>query len=306
MNDNYICNLPIECIKQYIIPKDILNTLICSLCNGIFYKPFQCNKCNKIYCRTCIETYQLNNNEKLPCNCNINNYTLVEKNIKQNLSKIYFKCPFNCSDEKFDYINVINHIFQCKNKNVNCPKCNNIIKRSELKNPNEEISKSINISILKDELFQTKDEIRKLLSELNLLKSINKKKSIPKIIKPKEEKKEKEKEKEISKNIINLPPLKEKKEKLKQKISIKNIIKIEPKFIDKCKHFYGNYKPIFACCKKAYPCYICHNENENHNYEFSNKVVCLMCNTIYTQNICPKCHVPQVFKKKSKLEEIFK
>ena len=62
MNDNYICNLPIECIKQYIIPKDILNTLICSLCNGIFYKPFKCNKCKKIYCRTCIETYQLNNN----------------------------------------------------------------------------------------------------------------------------------------------------------------------------------------------------------------------------------------------------
>ena len=34
--------------------------------------------------------------------------------------------------------------------------------------------------------------------------------------------------------------------------------------------------------------------------------ITIMCNTIYTQNICPKCHVPQVFKKKSKLEEIFK
>ena len=118
-------------------------------------------------------------------------------------------------------------MFHCENKNVNCPKCNNIIERSELKNPNEEISKSINISILKDELFQTKDEIRKLLSELSLLKSLNKKNTIPKIIKPKEEKVEKE----ISKNIINLPPLKEKKEKPKQKIPIKNIIKVEPKFI---------------------------------------------------------------------------
>lgn len=294
MSDNeYYCNLPRNCVKNYMIPEDILNSLICSLCKGILYKPFQCNKCKKTFCRTCIETFQLNNNQKLPCNCNSNNYTLLDKNIKQYLSKIYFICPYNCSDEKLDYINIINHLFNCQNKKVNCPKCNNLIERNKLKNPDEEISKSINISILKDELFQTKDEIRKLLSELNLLKSLNKKNTIKK---PKEEKKE------IPKKITN-EPLKEIPKK--KKTSEKKLVKVETKLIDKCKHFYGNYKPIFACCGNAYACYLCHNENENHKYEFSNKVVCLICNTIYTQNSCPKCNVPQVFKRKKKQPDEF-
>ena len=178
---------------------------------------------------------------------------------------------------------------------MNCPKCNNLIERNKLKNPDEEISKSINISILKDELFQTKDEIRNFLSELNLLKSLNKKNTIKK---PKEEKKE------IPKKITN-EPLKEIPKK--KKTLEKKLVKVETKLIDKCKHFYGNYKPIFACCGNAYACYLCHNENENHKYEFSNKVICLICNTIYTQNSCPKCNVPQVFKRKKKQpDEFFK
>jgi uncharacterized CHY-type Zn-finger protein len=68
--------------------------------------------------------------------------------------------------------------------------------------------------------------------------------------------------------------------------------------IDKCDHFKGNYKPIFACCDKAYPCYLCHNEKQTHSYEFSNKVVCLICNDIYTGNQCSQCNAVQIYKKK--------
>ena len=70
---------------------------------------------------------------------------------------------------------------------------------------------------------------------------------------------------------------------------------------DKCPHFYGNYMPKFACCNKFYGCYLCHNENEEHIYQFSNKVACLFCKTVYAGKTCPKCKANQLFQRKSRL-----
>ena len=67
---------------------------------------------------------------------------------------------------------------------------------------------------------------------------------------------------------------------------------------DKCPHFYGNYMPKFACCNKFYGCYLCHNENENHIYQFSNKVACLFCKNVYAGKTCTKCKANQIFKRK--------
>ena len=67
---------------------------------------------------------------------------------------------------------------------------------------------------------------------------------------------------------------------------------------DKCPHFYGNYMPKFACCNKFYGCYLCHNENEDHAYQFSNKVACLFCKNVYAGKTCPKCKANQIFKRK--------
>ena len=72
----------------------------------------------------------------------------------------------------------------------------------------------------------------------------------------------------------------------------------ESTLIDKCKHFSGNYKPIFDCCNTAYGCYICHDENECHTYKISKKVVCLLCACIYEGNECPNCKVKQCYQKK--------
>ena len=68
--------------------------------------------------------------------------------------------------------------------------------------------------------------------------------------------------------------------------------------IDKCKHFSGNYKPIFDCCNTAYGCYLCHDENECHQYQISKKVVCLLCACVYEGNECPNCKVKQCYQKK--------
>ena len=68
--------------------------------------------------------------------------------------------------------------------------------------------------------------------------------------------------------------------------------------IDKCKHFSGNYKPIFECCNNAYGCYICHDESECHEYQISKKVICLLCACIYEGNECPNCKVKQCYERK--------
>ena len=68
---------------------------------------------------------------------------------------------------------------------------------------------------------------------------------------------------------------------------------------DKCPHFFGNYMPKFACCNKFYGCYLCHNENEDHMYQFSNKVSCLFCKTVYAGKTCPKCRANQLFQRKN-------
>ena len=68
---------------------------------------------------------------------------------------------------------------------------------------------------------------------------------------------------------------------------------------DKCPHFFGNYMPKFACCNKFYGCYLCHNDNEDHIYQFSNKVSCLFCKTVYAGKTCPKCRAKQLFQRKN-------
>jgi len=72
----------------------------------------------------------------------------------------------------------------------------------------------------------------------------------------------------------------------------------DSELIDKCEHFKGNYKPIFTCCSQAYPCYICHDKEQNHTFHFSNKVVCLICHNIYTGLHCSNCNTVQAYKKK--------
>jgi hypothetical protein len=74
---------------------------------------------------------------------------------------------------------------------------------------------------------------------------------------------------------------------------------VELKLKDKCEHYKGNYMPIFSCCNTAFSCYICHDlKNQDHQYEMSNNVICLVCNQIYSGNRCSSCSTIQAYKKK--------
>ena len=129
-------------------------------------------------------------------------------------------------------------------------------------------------------------------------------------------------ERENSKKITkikkgSLPPIKTKRKIIEEKqespsnlnFKFNHKIKEKPEEIypnnsnnttlfDKCPHFYGNYMPKFACCDKFYGCYLCHNENEDHPFIFSNEVSCLFCENIYQGKKCTKCKANRKFRKK--------
>lgn len=281
-NNLYIAYLPTTTIQSENIQSYLLYSIICGLCKGILYKPFQCIKCNKSFCRPCIQTWKKNNNNKIfQCDCLNTSLAPPCKAIRENLSNLKFSCPNNCSDYQYTYDIIVNHILICEKRKIPCPTCGKKIDNEKLKNMNELNNLRTNISILNDQIDITKEELKTLKEEIEKLNH------------------SKENSNNINKNYhSNYSNQKNKNENVKVSCYMsenKNIL------FDKCEHFIGNYKPIFACCNMAFPCYICHNEKQKHKYEFSNKVICLMCELEYTGKNCPNCGAPQLYKKKKNI-----
>ena len=69
-----------------------------------------------------------------------------------------------------------------------------------------------------------------------------------------------------------------------------------------CNHYKTDHHIYTKCCRKIYPCRLCHDENEDHSiYRYNIKqMFCSFCNCIQKVNshcINPECYI---YKKKSK------
>ena len=94
----------------YLIFKD---SVVCPICSKILINPLMCMKCQKVYCKKCIEEWS-KRNDKCPNRCEDPNYqNSIEKN--NLLSKLKFKCG-KCGEEIF-YDNVKNHTETCESNN---------------------------------------------------------------------------------------------------------------------------------------------------------------------------------------------
>ena len=89
--------------KLEISPADIYNIneannikelLICPICLNILISPVQCNKCNKCFCKSCIDIYR-DSNTKCPFRC-VNPLYLENKFVNNVLSILKFKCKNRC------------------------------------------------------------------------------------------------------------------------------------------------------------------------------------------------------------------
>ena len=284
---NYISYIPINCIKNY---NELVNkkNYICPLCNGLIYNnSVKCNKCLKTFCLNCYNKFKELNDNKNPCECLNNFYFILDRFSKVNLDKLKFFCPYCNDDKEYNYIDICMHVLICDYKEIKCPNCENLVEKKDIIGDNKINFKDINndlsnIEIYKVEIFKLKNEIKNLQNVLEKLKNKNTNNN------------------NNDKNKI--PNNNNNKENNKNEIKYKN------ELIDKCKHFFGNIIPFFSCCQKTYPCYLCHNENEEHPYKFGNKVKCLICNNFYSDDnenkTCPKCKTKQMFKAKNKNKNI--
>jgi hypothetical protein len=132
---------------------------ICPLCESILIKPLMCMKCQKAFCKKCIDKYK-ENNSKCPNGCNSPDFqNCIGKN--EILSKLKFKC-LECG-EKIPYDEAEkHHNYDCKGKKVS----------------NEDVKKSNamagNIPVVKIKRL-TPEEVEKLKKkgiDLNYITSI--------------------------------------------------------------------------------------------------------------------------------------
>jgi hypothetical protein len=101
------------------------DSITCPLCLNILIEPIICMKCQKVYCKKCIEKWK-KKNSKCPSNCNPPNYQdcLGKKDI---LSILSFKCK-KCGQS-------INYFDAKKHHNICCP--DNVSKNIKLEEETE-------------------------------------------------------------------------------------------------------------------------------------------------------------------------
>ena len=101
--------------KLEISPDDIYNKteaenikelLKCPICLNILMTPVQCDKCNKCFCKLCIEQYQ-DYKTKCPFRCE-NPLYLENKFVKNVLSILKFRCKNGC-DKIINYDDLEKH-----------------------------------------------------------------------------------------------------------------------------------------------------------------------------------------------------
>merc|ERR1711976_918696 len=73
--------------------------------------------------------------------------------------------------------------------------------------------------------------------------------------------------------------------------SLKNTYHNEEKGYLGCTHYHRNAKILAECCKKLYPCRLCHDEQEGHKIDrFATKyMMCMKCDKRELQEICNEC-----------------
>ena len=251
---------------KLINKEEILNSnknLICSLCKGIIAEPIELF-CEHIFCSNCINNWSKSLKDKCP---SCNKFIYKKPSLSEENKNLLSKLQFNDNDKVYSYKEYIDYLKAETNINFEAgPLLGNNQKDNE--NNNNNLNYKCNVCG----------------SEYNNI--IQKAKN-----------KYEERNKQLTEELRKIY---EYKRKLQSDIyENKHGEKMpDSTLIDKCKHFSGNYKPIFECCNNAYGCYICHDENECHEYQISKKVICLLCANIYQGNECTNCKVKQCYERK--------
>ena len=97
----------------------IIEKLICCLCKGIIYSPFQ-DKCNHIFCENCYKIFCPNSPFKCPITEKIISKPTELNGLKIILNDLNIFCPNEC-DWSGKYIELNEHKKLCPNEFIKCP-----------------------------------------------------------------------------------------------------------------------------------------------------------------------------------------
>ena len=107
----------------------------CPICLNILMSPVQCNKCNKCFCKMCIDNYA-NSKSKCPFRCDNPQYN-PNKFVENVLAILKFKCKNGC-DKIIKYEELQKHYQEDCDKIDYKAKYKELLKKyKEMKNPNK-------------------------------------------------------------------------------------------------------------------------------------------------------------------------
>lgn len=265
LSSNQIINLSLfESIRE---------SVICLICLGVLVDPTSCSKCENTFCKSCMQTWKLSQTAHYLCpmKCIGNKFQEPSSILKSILSKLEFKCNYCLTDVKYTYHTILQHLSnECNQQMIDCLLCNNPLRLSDYKSSKFYLEYCRQAEVIK----QLSEQNRKLKQE-NL--ELNKKVRVAT-----------EESSCKLKLLMNQHPESQ-------------TVGDQFNMFDKCRHYKGNYIPIFKCCDKSYPCYLCHKESTSHLMELSDRVICLCCQEIYSGNRCD-CGAFQLYKKKEQFE----
>lgn len=269
---------------EAVLNKEFFETIkemvVCVICTGVIIDPKQCSNCENTFCKMCISDW-LKTGNTCPFKCVQFSVKEPSRTVKNLIEKLSFKCPLDCSLKvDMNYDTVCKHFNDCEKLKSECPTCGTLVLKNHIKENKEILKLKKRLLTMEEENFKLMQEKNEFANEIRRFNEREKEREFQR-----EKDKEKPHNKSPSANNFNM---------IRDRPSDES----ELGLIDKCDHFKGNYKPIFLCCNKAFACYICHSEKQDHAYEFSNRVVCLLCNNIYTGSKCTQCNAYQIYRKK--------
>lgn len=264
---------------EYFEP--IREIVTCTICTGLIVNPIQCSKCENYYCSSCLDEWSKTKNI-CPMRCTSPMFHEGGRIIKNILEKIVMFCPFGCA-KKLIYEEVLMHEDKCKSdgnayKLIN-EKLNYDLEQLKHKYENIDMAyKNLKLKKQMEDLhnqhliYNNTTRIECLEKDLSVLKEENEKmKGI------------------IDHYTINNTgntnnkfgtfnnPLFTNNDNIGYNYPFPNEILI---IIKDCNHERLPFVPLCGTCKKAYPCFACHDLSENHH-----------CPKDIQNALCEKCYV---------------
>ena len=288
-------------IKDYLDPDSVTNLafydsireiVVCNICTGILINPRECSLCQNSFCKKCLDEWTCINSS-CPYKCEKSEFRESSRTLKNLLEKLLFKCLFCCNTEiNHPYPLFLNHLKSCERIKVNCPTCDSLVNKKTLNENKVYLKLKENYNNLLDKCENIKEENLKLKEDLKFYKEKQSELPMKSFINSNFQNVNLNRRNSTVSNLNNFN-LNNNNNNFNLNSEISEI-----GIVDKCEHFKGNYIPIFSCCEKSFPCFICHNMVQSHEYKMSNKVVCLICKNIYSGPKCNVCNTYQIYRKK--------